>query len=374
VIRTVKQSSLRVMRQLGLGRLVAGSEWRRQRLLILCYHGIALADEHDWCPGLYVQASHLEQRLEVLRRLDCNVLPLGEALARLYRGELPPRAVALTFDDGYFDFKARAWPLLRRFGYPATVYVTTGRVERNLPNVNLLMSYALWKSEQQTFDGRDVPGLGQQYALGSMEERQQLVQRVVDSLLRGDSGEQRRDDVAELVTRRAGLDYAALRQSRLLTLLRPEELRELAAEGVDFQLHTHMHRTPEDPREFVRDVLVNRERLHAMTGTWPSHFCYPSGNYHQGYVAALREHGIESATTCDPGLATRAMDPLLLPRFVDTDEVSSIVFESWVTGLAARLPRRTRRGGTGLAGYHIPTGRRYSRAWTKASDRESRLA
>ena len=75
----------------------------------------------------------LQRRLEVLRRLDCSVLPLGEALARLYRGELPPRAVALTFDDGYFDFKARALPLLRRFGYPATVYVTTGLIGKPNP-------------------------------------------------------------------------------------------------------------------------------------------------------------------------------------------------------------------------------------------------
>lgn len=364
MIRTVKHSSLNVLRQLGIGRLVANSEWRRQRLLILCYHGVSLADEHEWCPGLYVHSSLLEQRLEVLRRLDCSVLPLGEALARLYRGELPPRAVVLTFDDGYFDFQARALPVLRRFGYPATVYVTTGRVERNLPNVNLLMSYALWKSPLRTFDGRDIPGLGQEYSLGAPDDRQQVAQRVIDALLRADGGEQRRDDVARLVTERAGLDYTALRDSRVLTLLRPDELRTLAADGIDFQLHTHMHRSPDDPRDFVRDVMVNRERLHAMTGAWASHFCYPSGNYRDGYVEALRQHGIESATTCDPGLATPDVDPLLLPRFVDTDEVSPVVFESWVTGVAARLPRRTRRGGTGPAGHRIPTGRRYSGAWT----------
>ena len=364
MIRTVKQSSLRVLRQLGAGRLVGSSEWRRQRLLILCYHGVSLSDEHEWCPSLYVHPAHLEQRFETLRRLECTVLPLSDALARLSRGELPPRAVALTFDDGYFDFMARALPVLRRFGYPATVYVTTGRVERNLPIVNLLMSYALWKSPQRTFDGRDIPGLGEQSPLGTVDERQQLAQRVIDALFSADNGEQRQDDIAKLVTERAGLDYAALREGRLLTLLRPEELRTLAAEGVDFQLHTHRHRSPEDPQDFISDVLLNRERLHAMTGTWPSHFCYPSGNYRNGYIEVLRQHGIESATTCDPGLATRDVDPLLLPRFVDTDEVSTVVFESWVTGLAARLPRRTHRGGTGLTGHRIPTGRRYSSALT----------
>ena len=364
MIRTLKQSSLRMMNQLGIGRLVSGSEWRRRRLLILCYHGVALADEHEWCPGLYVSPSHLERRLALLQRLRCNVLPLKEALTRLYLGDLPPRAVVLTFDDGYFDFMVRAWPLLRRFGYPATVYLTTGRVEHNLPNVNLLMSYALWKSRLQTLDGRDVPGLGEQYPLGTVDQRQQLAQRVIDALIGGNGGEARRDDVARVVTERAGIDYSALLESRLLTLMRPDEIRTMTAEGVDFQLHTHTHRTPDDPQEFVRDILVNREWLQEMTGTQASHLCYPSGNYRHDYLPLLRQHGIESATTCDPDLATHGSDPLLLPRFVDTDEVSSIVFESWVTGLAARLPRRTRRGGTGVVGHHIPTGRRYSNAWT----------
>ena len=352
------------MQQTGIGRLVANSKWRRQRLLILCYHGVALADEHEWCPGLYVGPSHLERRLALLQRLDCSVLPLKEAITRLYLGDLPPRAVVLTFDDGYFDFMARAWPLLRRFGYPATVYLTTGRVERNLPNVSLLMSYAFWKSQQRTFDGRDIPGLGEQYPLGTTDQRQRLAQQVTDALFCGDVGEKRRDDVARMVTERAGFDYAAVLQSRLLTLMRPDEIRAMTAEGVDFQLHTHMHRSLDDPQEFVQDILLNRELLHSMTGTWASHFCYPSGNYHYDYLPVLREHGIESATTCDPDLATQDSDPLLLPRFVDTDEVSTIVFESWVTGVAARLPRRTRRGGTGTAGHQIPTGRRYSNAWT----------
>ena len=364
MIRTLKQSSLRVLNQFGVGHLVSRSEWRRQRLLILCYHGVALSDEHEWCPGLYVSPSHLEGRLTLLQRLGCNVLPLSEAVTRLSAGRLPPRSVVLTFDDGYFDFMARAWPLLRRFGYPATVYVTTGRVEHKLPNVNLLMSYALWKSRQATFDGRQIPGLGEQYPLGAPEQRQRLVQRVIDALAGGEGGEARRDDIARLVTERAGIDYRALLESRLLTLMRPAEIRSLTAQGADFQLHTHAHRTPDDPDEFVRDVLLNREWLRDMTGGTSSHFCYPSGNYRHDYLPLLRQHGIESATTCDPGLATQGSDPLLLPRFVDTDEVSSIVFESWVTGLAARLPRRTRRGGTAVTGHRISTGRRYSNAWT----------
>src|SRR5256885_15597344 len=105
----VKFATLHALRKSGVFRLVANSNWRQQRLLILCYHGFALEDEHHWRPGLYMPAQQLEQRLELLRKYGCSVLPLGEALRRLQTGALPPRSVVLTFDDGAYDFYAQAF-------------------------------------------------------------------------------------------------------------------------------------------------------------------------------------------------------------------------------------------------------------------------
>lgn len=357
MIHTLKRSSLRALKHLGVGRLVASSGWRRNRLLILCYHGVALDNEHQWCPGLHISTEHLERRLALIQRHGCHVLSLSDAVTRLYQGTLPDRSVVLTFDDGYYDFKARAWPVLRKFGFPATVYVTTGRVDHNLPNVNLFISYALWSSRKSWLDGRGLPGLDGDCDLRTAQDRQRVAQRIVQSLQSQMPVEQRRDEVAKLVAERAGLDYAAMLERRILTLMRADELRELANDGVDFQLHTHVHRTPADPEEFMRDVLLNRDRLQAMTGRSPLHLCYPSGNYRAAYLPVLRRHGILSATTCDPGLATHAADPLLLPRFVDTGGVSSIVYEAWLTGMAACLPRRTTRGGDRVPSPTIHMGR-----------------
>src|SRR5438876_12126643 len=114
--KQIRRAALHLLRNTGIFRLLRESEWRRQRLLILCYHGISLEDEHQWRPGLYMEPRTLEQRLRILRTGDYNVLPLGEALQRLYAKELPRRSVSITFDDGAYDFYKQAYPIVKRYG------------------------------------------------------------------------------------------------------------------------------------------------------------------------------------------------------------------------------------------------------------------
>ena len=99
----------------------------------------------------------LEARLQLLQSMRCSVLPLGEALIRLQARELPPRSVAITFDDGTYDFYKQAWPLLRKYNFPATVYQTTYYVDRGLPVFNLFCSYLLWKRRGEQLPARAVP-------------------------------------------------------------------------------------------------------------------------------------------------------------------------------------------------------------------------
>src|SRR5262245_56690663 len=130
----------------GVSGRFANTAWRSRRLLILCYHGVSLGDEHEWNPTLYISPRTLTCRLDALRRLGCTVLSLSEGIDRLYEERLPKRAVVLTFDDGYYDFKAKAVPLLEERGYPATVYVTTERWTGDVSIDHLRTSYLSWRS------------------------------------------------------------------------------------------------------------------------------------------------------------------------------------------------------------------------------------
>src|ERR1700745_3234500 len=120
MLKTFKKAALKSLKSTGVTAMVQNSRWRRKRLLILAYHGISLSDEHEWNGSQFLSPAVFQSRLQQLQRSKCVVLPLAQAIERLYANDLPDRAVALTFDDGTSDFNRRAFPMIKEFGFPVT--------------------------------------------------------------------------------------------------------------------------------------------------------------------------------------------------------------------------------------------------------------
>lgn len=329
----ISRATLRILQAAGVFRRVANSPWRRKRLLILCYHGVSLEDEHLWRPSLYIEPARLQRRLEMLKKGGYNVLPLGEALQELKTGTLPPRSVVLTFDDGGYDFYARAYPIVKTSGFPATVYQTTYYVDRPLPLFNLICSYMLWKRRGSTVEGGRELGLADVLDLRTEPGREKIAQTLQESAEKQTFSGAQKNELASRLAGLLGIDYRELEARRVLHLMNASEISQLAREGVDFQLHTHRHRAPLDEARFRQEIGQNRSRLCEIAGYLPKHFCYPGGNHDEHFLPWLADEKIISATTCDPALATARTNPWLLPRFVDTTGRTEVEFESWLTGV-----------------------------------------
>ena len=338
--RFLRRAALTTLKGVGAFHLVQGSDWRRQRLLILCFHGISLEDEHEWRPYLYIRPQQLDRRIEILQRGKYAILPLAEALERLYRGDLPDRSVALTFDDGGYDFYAQAYPRLKQTGFPVTVYLTTYYNALEVPIFSLICSYIMWKArEQGMVDLREFGG-AQAVALESEAERQTAINQIIAWADGQNNSGAWKNEIAARLAQSLGIDYQQLLGKRILQLMNQREVKELSGADVDFQLHTHRHRTPAKENLFRKEIAENRMQIAQTTGKMPRHFCYPSGAYRPEFQAWLRAEEILSATTCDTGIATRQSNPLLLPRFVDTSGRSDLEFESWVNGIGHFISAR----------------------------------
>ncbi len=337
MLRQAKLGILRFAEATGASHLLSGSAWRRRRLLILCYHGVSMYDEHEW-GDLYISREMLRRRMELVAQAGCNVLGLPEAVQRLQSGALPDRAVVITFDDGLHDFFRAAFPIVESFGYPVTLYLTTYYVEFNRPVFDPMCSYLLWKGRQkQRLEWPEV--LPAPVALDDAG-RQRAIETIKQFAISRKLTGREKDGLLARLAGRLDIDYEELCARRLMHLITPTEARELAARGVDLQYHTHRHRVYRSRERMFAELRDNCRRIATFTATQPRHFCYTGGFYLPVYPMYLKEYGMLSAATCMPGLCTARTNPFLLPRLLDTTGLSDLEFRAWLEGTADLLPRR----------------------------------
>ena len=100
----------------------------RSRSISLCYHGLghstAAGDPHF----LMVRPDRFRAQVELLLGAGFRFVTVAELAARMPQGggPPPPGLAALSFDDGMEDNHSVLLPILREYGIPATIYVTTG--------------------------------------------------------------------------------------------------------------------------------------------------------------------------------------------------------------------------------------------------------
>jgi peptidoglycan/xylan/chitin deacetylase (PgdA/CDA1 family) len=336
-LKHVKLAAFKASERLGLSQLLLESEWRRQRLLILCYHGVSIEDEHEWNPALYMRVERLRERFIHLRTRRCAVLPLAEAFDALRIGRLPARAVTVTFDDGCYDFALRALPVIRDYKVPVTLYFSTYYSYFNRPIFDLAVDYVLWKARGRQLT---LPGVVDRPLRLDEAGRQAATQMLRAHAHDEDLSPEEKDEVLRGVAAACDVDDAEIRRKRILHVMTPDEAAAAARQGVDLQLHTHRHRVYADQWRFQEGLEENRRHLEPIVPGLREHFCYPGGMHRPEFLPWLESSGVRSATTCQAGLATRATAPLLLPRLLDTDTLTLTEFSAWVSGIASFLPQR----------------------------------
>jgi peptidoglycan/xylan/chitin deacetylase (PgdA/CDA1 family) len=116
---TLKQTLLKILSFFlpGLGKKGA----------ILMYHSV---DKN----GLFFTTTpeEFERQMQYIKQKKYTVLPLSEMCLRIKEGKTIAGCVCITFDDGYADFFKNAFPVLKRYGFPATVFLISGKLGEEL--------------------------------------------------------------------------------------------------------------------------------------------------------------------------------------------------------------------------------------------------
>ena len=298
---------------------------RKRCLAILMYHGVT--DEQtaipDWCQ---VRVEDFRRQAEFLSQ-EYRVLPLGEAIERLSKGQpLPDRAACLTFDDGFQNVYTNAAPILERYQLPSTVFVVTSLLDGRQPPWPGRLLYALSKTALASIQ---FEGVDRKLCTGPSGHA--VYNRLV-SRIKAFPREIRERRVDELVAALGGasMDFS---QSPRATM-GWKELEELAGRGwMGFESHTHTHPslancTEEEQR---RELLVSRALLRERVRV-EDLFCYPFGDYTPVTMKMVAELGYRCGLTSALGLNGAGRDVYALRRVSIGPELTQPLFEIAMLG------------------------------------------
>jgi len=315
----------------GLTKLARKS--RTGQACVLTFHGVR---DDNGPSGLLDEQLHTPARLfrELCRHLaeNYNVLPLHEIVSALEHGRaLPDRAVAVTFDDGYESNYRLAFPLLREFGVPATLFLCTGFLDGTVRPWFHRVELAVARERVREFSIR-IGGNFSCFTLCSPTARAAAHGALLRAIKRLPQ-----EEVADAVARiEEALQPALGGPPAPLRAMNWSQAREMLDSGlIMFGAHTHTHPilgrcTPEVVRE---EILTSRDRMTAELGAVPGVFAYPNGlrgDYESTTMTLLREAGFRAAFTMRPGFVRAGSNPFELPRYGSPESLA--LAEATVSG------------------------------------------
>jgi peptidoglycan/xylan/chitin deacetylase (PgdA/CDA1 family) len=334
-MRALRNLAFYAVRALGGFRMA--QRLTRTRLRIICYHGFSVGDEYEVQPDMFMRAATFERRMRILKRRRLPVIPLEEAVRRLEAGEIRHGETVITIDDGWTSTLTIAVPILERYGFPATVYVTTEHLAAGTEVFNVALYYMILRSPCETLRLAGLhPALDATYNL--RENPFATLVRLVGAAEKAFPVLADRQRALPVIAAALGMNLGEVLSGERFRLLTSEQMRELAARGFDIELHTHRHRLPVESFELMAaEIGANRTELESILRKRPRHFCFPSGEYTLRHPEWLRRLGIVSGTTCDPGLNRPGTPVLLLKRYLDNDREADVAFEAEISGFRELL-------------------------------------
>jgi peptidoglycan/xylan/chitin deacetylase (PgdA/CDA1 family) len=316
------------------GDLIAPRARGAGRLCILSYHRILGVPDPliDSDPDLDTFRWHMRLLAECF-----NVLPLHDAIEMMALERMPPRAVAITFDDGYRSFHELALPVLQEYGLPATVFVTTGHMHDKSSMWNDMILEAVRRLPPAPLDARQLgmDDLGiAELPMRTYEDRRQTAYLLTERCKYLPQHER-----AAFTSQLQRLADVPLKEDLMLDV---DMLRSLRQHQIEIGGHTVNHpilaRVPDD--EARREIVDNKRELEAIVGAPLRMFAYPNGkrsaDYTDTHVHMLQEAGYSAAFNTETGAATRAHPRFELPRARPWD-ATPLMFATrllrWLAGL-----------------------------------------
>jgi len=222
-----------------------------------------------------------EKQIKYLLSRNFKVISLTQLVESLKgNSTLPPKSVVITFDDGYKNNYIYAYPILRKYNLPATIFLTTGFLNGSVKPTSFSGTYKKIFSE---YPQEGVP-------------------------------------------------------------LSWEEIREMSENGIDFGAHTVSHpRLTKIPLKKAREEIEESKReIEEKLGKQVKCFAYPYGDYNEKIIELVKEAGFSCAAAGHPSPISKRTNTYKLGRIDPAIASDFHYFKALLSGFVSDLKRMKR--------------------------------
>lgn len=273
---------------------------KMQKSLIICYHRIS--DDNN----SYLRPTNVADFANQMQYLSKVYKPvsLEEIVQHIKNGTpLPSKSIAITFDDGYRDIYENAYPILRKYGIPATIFLTTGYVgTAEIPLWDKAF-YAPSKAKKRT----PVPGiLDAEHSEPPDRKTMHMPAQMRNQL-------DEKDRSYAVVDQPDARIHNHAEKSLMLSW---EEVREMSDNGILFGSHTltHPFLTKISRKQVQKEIYISKQIIEQQIGKSVTTFAYPGGDFDPDIEEIVKEAGYSAAVSTVPGYNSVCDDVYALRR------------------------------------------------------------
>lgn len=307
----------------------------RSQVVILMYHRVE--PQQDILSLSSVDTPDFEDQIRYLSKTH-KILPLDE-LAQHIREKrpLPKRTAIITFDDGYKDVYIYAYPILKKYNVPATIFLTTGHIGTG----NLFwwdkIGYLLWNTKLKRIELDDLGTI----PLDQVDDRLQSISKISEHLIKKVT-EEKKNKLIEKLVKESGVDIPPDLGKEII--LSWHEVKEMNDNGIDFGAHTVTHPilTRVSSKQARAEITQSKREIERRLDQPVTTFSYPNGSvgdFDGEITNLLKESGFTCAVTTIPRLNTPKTDLYGLGRVTPGCDFGS--FKFFVSGLYPDLVKVT---------------------------------
>jgi peptidoglycan/xylan/chitin deacetylase (PgdA/CDA1 family) len=284
------------------------------KVAILAYHRVVTPDDLNRMyiePGMYVFREAFETQVRwLLERFE--VLSFSQLLARFKDNEWDDRKgyVVLTFDDGWLDNYRNAFPILRKYQVPATIFLPTDYVGSNMWFWPERLAFILNSlSRQQVTPAQresvrimiaSLPGMERAIATGQGGHTIFSIGVIIEAFKLLPPSE-----IECLIRKLSELLEVCIPDERLT--VNWTEVTEMAMNGISFGAHSCAHHllTRLDERTLQSEVRDCGHVLEGLQAGYVPVFCYPNGDNNPTIQRLVEKSSYAAAVGTRPGIEGR---------------------------------------------------------------------